>query len=280
MTIDMPVASNTHDPELIGLAGRKQSGKSTVEELLAARGYRSIAYGDVLKRLVRNLFDVRTDVLWGSSETRDRTPVTIYGSAHLRADQNRGWIIGHFGAEIPKATGDEIIASLHRMIDHLAATPNLTARGVLQQIGTEWGRANDPDVWVRHTLTLADYLANGFDYAPKLGAIDPHGGDVASAAPLVDPFRTPLRLIEPRRVVVTDVRFVNEALPIRERGTHALGFGKVWWLDIEKRVPRTDKHSSEPRPETFTGIASWFIDNNGPLENLPAQVQRALRFDR
>lgn len=63
----------------------------------------------------------------------------------------------------------------------------LTPRRALQTLGTDWGRAMHPDVWVRALLTTL-------------------------AAPCA-----------PKRVVIPDVRFQNEVDAIRKAGGHTVG---------------------------------------------------------
>lgn len=83
----------------------------------------------------------------------------------------------------------------------------LTARYALQTLGTEWGRNCDPDVWAKAGVATAKDLAEDSGIYP---------------------------------VVITDLRFVNEARLVREAG------GQVWRISRTYNVnPALDPHPSE-----------------------------------
>jgi hypothetical protein len=83
---------------------------------------------------------------------------------------------------------------------------DVSPRTVLQQLGTEWGRAMHPDLWIEKALATAErVLVCGDGYAQDVGLIPAGWPDV-----------------EPIGVVIPDVRFENEAAAIREAG------GEVW----------------------------------------------------
>jgi hypothetical protein len=108
-----------------------------------------------------------------------------------------------------------------------------SVREMLQTLGTDWARNMiHPDFWVMAARGRLDHIEQ------TLGRLTPG-------------------------IVISDVRFENEAAMIRERGGHLL------------RIHRNDcqavrEHSSE------TGIAEWptdiHIDNNGDLKHLKVQI--------
>jgi hypothetical protein len=113
-------------------------------------------------------------------------------------------------------------------------------RHLLQTLGTEWGRQTvSPDLWVTMTMRHIDHLARGLD-------------DIA--------------------VVITDVRFANEAEAIRQRG------GVIW----EVRRPGAScldaaaaGHSSEGGlDESLVDAVIW---NNSTLESLAHEVVHQFR---
>ena len=116
------------------------------------------------------------------------------------------------------------------VIDWLGQSP----RKLMQSLGTEWGRhLVSEDLWIRHAGRRLKY------HAMITG-----------------------------KVVVTDVRYENEAAWVRENG------GVVW--HIERDVPdQGHRHSSEAGIAIQPGADS-LVDNNGSLELLRGRIRQAL----
>ena len=112
-----------------------------------------------------------------------------------------------------------------------------TGRLLMQTLGTEWGRKLDPSLWVRLTSR----------------ALGLH--DLPDSTPVHD------------RIVITDVRFPEEAEWIRRVGGH------VVLVDRPQAVP-VRQHESEAHYRRLEHTA--VIDNSGGLEQLHAQVSHAL----
>lgn len=108
----------------------------------------------------------------------------------------------------------------------------VSGRQMMQRLGTEWGRALHPDLWVRHA-------------AVTLGLHDlPH------SSPVHD------------RIVLTDIRFPNEAAWIERLG------GRV--IRVLRDVQAVNARESE---QHFDRIAPWAcIDNTGSFEQLHGQI--------
>lgn len=107
----------------------------------------------------------------------------------------------------------------------------ITPRQMMQTLGTEWGRQMvHPDLWVRACMHRLEYT------------------------------RCP-------RIVISDVRFPNEAKAIRERG----GVIVEVWRD---EAPTGDDHISE------AGLPRDLIDvtqhNEGPIADLPFTIETGL----
>ena len=120
-----------------------------------------------------------------------------------------------------------------RPVPHLG----ISGRRLMQTLGTEWGRSLDPDLWVR--------LA-----AITLGL---HG---ASSAPIHD------------RIVITDVRFPNEAAWIESLG------GRV--VRVTRPAPAVAAHVSEQHIAQLP--CTLAIDNTGTLADLHDQVDELARL--
>lgn len=115
-------------------------------------------------------------------------------------------------------------------IDWLGQSP----RKLMQTLGTEWGRhLVSEDLWVRHAGRRLKY------HAMITG-----------------------------KVVVTDVRYENEAAWVRENG------GVVW--HVERDTPASVRpHSSEAGIAIQPGVDS-LIDNNLSVEHLRGRIHQAL----
>jgi hypothetical protein len=131
----------------------------------------------------------------------------------------------------------------------------LTARKALQLLGTEYGRACYEDVWVDYAIRVAEAILKfDFAYSPTVG------------------LNNWMRGRKPKGVVISDVRFPNEADAIRAAG------GQVWRITRSPNDFSVDdlkwmQHSSE------TALDSWpderfdaVIRNDDPIESLRATI--------
>jgi Deoxynucleotide monophosphate kinase len=205
---------------IIGIAGVAGAGKDTAANALVENyGFVKVSLADPLKRICKEVFGFTDEQLWGPSEMRnqsdERWPHTFAGSV----DKPREW---------------------------------LTPRYALQTLGTEWGRACSPNVWVDYAIRAAERILNGWSYFPQ----DHH-----------NPFQ---RYIAGEKraqgIVVPDVRFSNEVDAIRSAGGH------VWLVDR----PGAGLSGSAGQHASETGIASLHVDaairNAGTIQDLRATV--------
>lgn len=238
-------------PIILGLAGRKKSGKTTVGEYLYQHwGFQLMAFAAPLKAKVWTLFQVSTNVLHGHPDLRDRTEVPLrsqsfYESVLRRADH-------HLSADLstPLPVDDfktALAAWRNRM---LLEGRDPTVRETLQWFGTDWAQPHDQLVWT--TPTIQQALA-------ELQTSPVHKAWTG------------------RPVAITDVRFVHEAKAIIAAG------GKVWWMEPEDRLPpkqtSQDHHSSEPDRERFKGMISFDVRTSEPITETPDRVKAALLLD-
>jgi hypothetical protein len=107
-----------------------------------------------------------------------------------------------------------------------------SGRRLMQTLGTEWGRAIDPDLWV------------------NLAALQLGLHDLPRSAPIHD------------RIVITDLRFPNEAEWVRRMG------GLV--VRVVRDVPAIAAHESEAHTRDMR--ADHEILNTGTLADLADQV--------
>jgi len=128
-------------------------------------------------------------------------------------------------------------------------------RHLLQQLGTDVARAFDPDVWVKHTMKrIALLQSEGLDALGRHNPTKPG-----------------------RSIVISDVRFPNEAKGIREQGGFLLSITRPQNYDIVGTKDDARTHASETSifeipSELFTAR----IVNNGTLDDLRTETKNIL----
>lgn len=239
--------------KIIGLLGHAGCGKDTVADMVFDYVHGSswltpkrFALADPLKRFCEEVFGFSDAQLYGPSEERNKPdlrypiPVPKPGTAlycrkvEARAPPGHGpddSELGEYEVLGAIATEDGKCSACGEVLQKY-----LTPRKALQTLGTDWGRALYEDVWVdyglRRAKTLAEVSTNLF-------------------------------------VVITDLRFLNEARKVHE-------VGQVW--RITRPGAEGDGHASE-RDQDSRDIKP-FIDveilNNGTLDDLHKKVYAEL----
>lgn len=202
---------------LIILGGEAGAGKDTAAAHLAERyGAAVLAQADPFKRIAKDIFGFDNNQLWGPSHYRNKVD-TRFGDHKVLAAALE-WVYGAAKSPVlddvfPGATDTTRRRAASGLQDyfvdacHLRAGQDggLSARFVLQYLGSEWGRRVDPLVWVRYSHAMAErLLAGGGTYLKDLGFVP-----VASFPGY--PW-----------VVVSDGRFRNEILAAKKVGGVAL----------------------------------------------------------
>ncbi len=197
---------------IIGIAGAAGSGKDTVAGFISKyTKAQPIAQADPMKRFAKDVFGFTEEQLWGPSECRN-APDERYtvGINWIHANNqliNRGmdWIKevlpngDHSAAFGALADWFHTMWRAHKTDEGVKA---LTPRYMLQTIGTEWGRQFSGDMWNDCAKRAArKLLAGGHGYSRTSGLYT---------------MTTPSA--EPEFVLITDVRFKNEVVGIREVG--------------------------------------------------------------
>lgn len=241
------------------LAGRMKNGKDTVAEQLAREhGYVVVGFADELKRTTAWLFHMDDVAFWGSSDERNRPLVAPIDDE--RIDQAAREILGYRGRVLApnlfqdRVTAVDIAERLRAAL--LPRAPITSARVLLQLMGTEFGRVLWEDTWVNAVEATRQMVAMGVPYFRRDGA-QPQ-------------LKTRL---PPAPIVVPDGRHKNET----RYGYETLQC-PVFWIDAERRVPRDARfdHSSEPSRADLEPYITDTIDNNGTLDELAANVRRAM----
>lgn len=150
---------------VLGLVGPAGSGKDLVADwFVENQGFAKLAFADPMKRFVLQTFPgITAQHLWGPSEERNR---------EIEIDQ-AWWFeaIGHFGpgaGEIVQdvlESGDRVSAysKLYEWFTQLRKnySDKISARVILQTLGTEWGRNVDPLLWVKFAHKVVGVLKEG-----------------------------------------------------------------------------------------------------------------------
>lgn len=209
----------------IGLLGRARHGKDTVGTFLRDKyGYKPLAFAKPLKDFARGLFNFTDEQLYGND--RD-----VIDKRALNPDFWRELLVNRDDCDYQvimlfnglNVPSYMILQQLDSVLDYLESNKEkFSARIALQHLGTEFGRALHPNVWTNAAMQEAAKY---------------------------------------RKVVITDCRFVNEAIALN---------GEIWWIDSSKRLAdlNVNPHPSEPKKEDFIKLITKEIDNNGTILEL------------
>ena len=238
---------------LISISGFKNSGKDTVQKLIAKMvpGTARVAFADPLKRIVGDLYDIEDEALWGPSKTRNtpderyprglpegwsfqcKTDETGFTIVSLREPDGstRAWRHAETSEEDTRA---ERLTTIYKMKRELRAKHfgYMTPRDPLLYFGTEAGRRAYPETWIEKGLAKAKLLLEG-------------DTDV---------------------VILTDCRFVNEAEHVQMAG------GQVWFVD--RPGCEEGGHGSEREQRLIE--PDLIIPNHYDLDYLELMVAAAL----
>lgn len=240
---------------VIGLVGQAGTGKDTVADHLVQRyGHVRVALADVMKRFAQDALGFDVVTLWGPSEKRQNVIDSRIPDVALFRNKAKRFARTLLPGQADKAAdlGNRLVVWGHGLEQH---GPEVSARIVLQTLGTEVGRACDPDVWVRYLFEQVIPYVGSFDYYPALGLQPRSMASVRTAKHgLVTGNDVP-------GVVISDVRFRNEVDAVLKNG------GKVYRL-VRQLMPTAPDaggvagHASETEqaeiPDAIlTGV--WFL---------------------
>lgn len=226
--------------QILGFAGKKQSGKNTacnyiialkLAELGISQNTRLSERGEVE---VTDIFgETKPDQEWFSFSQENLNVTKLFDEAlgkYVRiygiADTLKDLCIDVLGLSYEQAYGtDEDKNSLTELSwlntpwenDTKKPTGVMTAREVLQYVGTDIFRRLDPDVWIKSLLRK-------------------------------------IRRDKPEVALICDVRFKNEVLVLQQSGGFIAGLTR-------DKYNGKDIHSSEKEVEEVLGLCDAVIDN-------------------
>jgi hypothetical protein len=213
---------------IIGLCGQAGAGKDTAADYLVKQyNCTKIAFASPLKAVAEELFPY--DNVYGPSEKREeRVPVPVFDSYNSRLDVLNdknvcNKIRSIVGNNIDYRAIDEWCTGMARI--YTASGNLMSARFFLQNLGTNLARRWNANIWVNIGIESANRLLN-------------------QSASIV---------------VISDVRFRNEALAIKAAG------GRLWKM-VNPDTTSSDSHISETEVETIP--KEWFnsiIYNGKPI---------------
>lgn len=239
---------------VLGLLGPAGSGKDLVGDYFGRKGFVKVAYADPMKRFVMSSFNLSLPQLWGPSEERNR-----------EIDIDEGWWFNAIGL-IPDAA-DEILNKV--MIDGVRVTgylklmewftwlrkthpTKISARVILQTLGTEWGRTVDPLMWIRYGHQVAKQLQEpGWSYT-QIGGPSFYGHNITEA--------------KVKGVVIPDHRFINEVEFTQSSGGYVI---RLQRLAQEEKTVGIAGHKSEAEQK---GMPDEAFDLILEVEDFPTQV--------
>jgi hypothetical protein len=246
---------------LIGILGKARAGKDTIagfiEELKPHTS--RLWFGKKIKTTCQEVFDFTDEQVWGTlkdaTDARYPRPCLKCGGSKRVPD---GPAFAPPGT--PESNGTSACPACGgHGITYLAP------REAFQTLGTEWGRARYPEVWIEYCFREAAQLLDGDRIVPK-GQTTSWGTSGCESSVIE---RTDL-------VVVADVRFIDEAKAIASSG------GQVWQvlrpsqaaLIGDRGTHRSESEQDDPKIRDYV---SQIIINDGTLDDLKDRVRLALR---
>jgi len=225
--------TNLHPGEImypiIGLCGSAGAGKDTAADYLVKQySCTKMAFADPLKSIAQDFFPNIN--VYGESEKRDqkvRVPVFDrydYKNHYLHDKALANKIRTVVGNKIDYRAIDEWCNDMALL--YKSAGGIMSVRFFLQKLGTNLARQWDPNIWVNTAIETANKLLS----------------ESASV------------------VIISDVRFRNEALAIKKAG------GTLWKIE-NPDITSTDSHVSETEVKTIP--TEWFdsVIYNGKAVN-------------
>lgn len=241
---------------VILLVGKAGSGKDTVGALLAkSLNGQTLALADEMKRVLHMDMKVPEEVLWGPSHLRNALMSEVSNLSSISTNLGILSLVAYHLRTTPLARGrSDTREDMHEALKEWFekyALPTNTVRYVLQTLGTEWGRANDPDIWIDIAIKNAEKVLAGASYRAATGI------DLCPSPPSYKDF-----------VIITDGRFRNEVLAVRKLGGIVI---KIVNPDEKSTSTHASETEQDSIPEHWFDLV-FYNDKTAGLDRLHDQV--------
>ena len=270
---------------IIGISGKKQSGKDTVGKIIQGfdiyRTNKKVQHDySFNNHFVRDYVLGKVNPFPSSYEIKKFAGklkqivsiITGYSLEELEQDDIKNKVLFQsYELRNTKAETAEVFESMEVLINRLdflremysnnyskeelfeifqQKTIDITPRLLLQKIGTDIGREINPNIWVNSLMS---------EYKPYLTSNYP-----------VDDLDW-----EPRRIypnwIITDTRFPNETEAIKEK--------EGILIRLNREGIENDNHFSETALDNYTDF-NYIIDNNNCIECLIEKVKEILKHEK
>ena len=207
--------------KLIAICGNAGCGKDTAaDHLVNNYGFEKISFAGPIKKFGKRVFDFSDDQLYGPSESRNKVDHRYDHGSTWDEAEDRLALFGPGWCE--QVVPDFVPRDYHTLVHWFELSPRI----MLQQLGTEWGRGIDKDIWVKAALRKAHTL-------PKC--------------------------------VITDVRFFNELDLVKKAGGKLVRIHREE-TDDNAALLGSGNHQSEMELTMFTDdMFDAVINNNQSL---------------
>ena len=266
--LQAPAAQEEEDQVIIGISGKAGSGKDTVADFLVKNhSFVKVSLADPLKRICQDVFGFSYAQLWGPSEMRN-APDERYPRSTFLYGVSEPKSVKLIDGRLPPSDFDGVEEAMKNM---KPVTEYLTPRRALQQLGTEWGRACYPNIWIEYGLrvakrledrvTLGDRLGDPMGYLPELGLVPLH--------------EHPSLNDDISGTVFADIRFKNEVAEFKKAGAKLIRIVRGGAGLSGAAAQHVSEAEQDQIPDTeFDAV----IHNEGTLEDLRLQVESVLRM--
>jgi len=231
---------------IIALSGRAGSGKSAVAQMIhEALLFQTIriSFAEPMKEFTKDVFEFSNETLWGPSELRSVVDPRFASNDTWLSTKER--FIRHAGPFTCRVLREidlrsRLLTALEmwfKSLEDSALSKGLSAREVLQTLGTECGRSVHQNIWADYALRRAQDALQHNQWSA---------------------------------VVISDCRFLNE-LRVVQRAK-----GEVWFIDRPNAGLEGDQaiHQSETEmmSDEFQKNVDRKIDNSSTLKDLEKKV--------